>query len=336
MLKEEPNRKAYTLVVQSFGRESEYRRAVLTIYSFFAFNGTANAVILFTDNAPWFEPYFSEFPVQYVHLSSEKIKSMRGNIDFLHRMKIVEIEEAFELAQANLLYADSDTFFTANSNALMASLSAKHSYMHLNEYTFESLKKWALPAGKTFLAFVQLIEKKEFQLTNSKVKYDTKMCSWNAGVMMLHWEHRKLLKDVFLLTDQFFPETQNHASEQYAFSLILQTNTELKACDEVIYHYWYGVKKTIADDFLNKHLAELIKINQSEKLVKVKNWVEQLPAYFDQHLLSHKDNAIQAFNENNYKKGYSAALKAISKGAWADFKFIKDVLYHTKRNLSSK
>lgn len=324
----------YTLVTQSFGRENEYRRAVLTILSFFAQTDTPQKVILFTDNQSWFSTYLLNLPVQYVHLSPEKIIQMRGKIDFLHRMKIVEIDEAFQIAQGNLLYADSDTFFTADPSAFMATLSPKKSYMHLKEYTFESLRGWVLPAGKTFVDFLNLIENEKFKLSNGEVRFDTNMCSWNAGVMMLHWEHRHLLKDVFLLTDQFFPKSQNHASEQYAFSLVLQNNTDLRACEEVIYHYWYKIKKSILDEFLPTQLFELQKLDSTaERLLFIRNITKMLPAYLQSHLYIYKDNAIQNFNEDKYKIGLAWAFKAILKGGLKDMIFLKDVLYHTKRKL---
>lgn len=324
----------FTLIVQSFGKENEYNRATLTIFSFFAYNSIGNRVLLFTDNQTWFEPYFKDLPVDYINLPAEKIKHMRGKIDFLHRMKIAEIEEAFEHTKGNLLYADSDTFFTADPSPLMEKLSSRHSFMHIKEYSFDSLRNWALPAGESFVAFVRLIEQNIFKLSDGKMQYNTKMFSWNAGVMMLHWEHRHLLNDVFLLTDQFFPSTQNHASEQYAFSLILQNNTELRPCDEVIYHYWYKVKKAIVDEFLPNQLSKLLKLETSaERMNFAKELTRMLPNYFESHLLTHKDYAIQKFNEHEYWSGLKWAYSAILKGAFKDIVFLKDILYHTRKKI---
>jgi predicted transcriptional regulator len=108
----------------------------------------------------------------------------------------------------------------------------------------------------------------------------------------------------------------------------------LKACDSVIYHYWYGVKKTIADEFLLKNLNALISLQKNQKMEQVKQWARLLPRYFEQHLLTHKDNAIQAFNTNDYKRAYSASFKALLKGGLMDMTFLKDILYHTKRKIT--
>ena len=68
----------------------------------------------------------------------------------------------------------------------------------------------------------------------------------------------------------------------------------------------------------------------------VKDWAQKLPQYFDSHLLTQKDEAIQAFNANDYKRAYHFTFKAIFKGALFDTKFIKDIMYHTKRKFFRK
>jgi hypothetical protein len=88
------------LVIQSFGRDNEYRRAILTILSFYAHSSLKREetkVLLFTDMPAYFSTFLEGLPVEYVLLTPEKIKSMRGEIDFLHRMKIAVIEEAFKI-----------------------------------------------------------------------------------------------------------------------------------------------------------------------------------------------------------------------------------------------
>jgi hypothetical protein len=324
------------LVTQSFGKESEYRRVVLAILSYYAHSTNQTArTVLFTDAPIWFEPYFIGLPIDFILLTPKKVKEMRGEIDFLHRMKIALIEEAFQLYQTDILYFDSDTFFIADPMPFMAQLSPQKSFMHLCEYQFESIRNMPLPAGATFQAFVQLIEKKSFQLSDRELPVTANMSSWNAGVMMLHNTHSSLIPDVYRLTDYFFPETKNHASEQYAFSILLQTKTQLSACDEMIYHYWYNIKKRIIDEFLPDEFSFILK-KQSlpERLDFIRSITARLPAFFDNHLYSIKDNAIQSFNANDFLRGYNWAIKAIFAGAIKDKTFIKDVLYHLKRQIT--
>jgi hypothetical protein len=325
------------LVTQSFGRENEYRRVLITILSFYAHSSRALPTILFTDNPEWFKPYLGEFPVQYVLLTPEKVKVMRGEIDFLHRMKIALIEEAFTIAGDTLFYADSDTFFIEDPMKLYTQASASTSFMHVWEYQFESLRNMPLPGGATFQAFLNLVERKSFDLPDgTQLKVLPSDSSWNAGVMILHQSHKLLIPSVYSLTEQFFPETRNHASEQYAFSILLQQRTELKPCEAVIYHYWYHVKKKIADSLSGDVVHTLQGLSKQQKLDQIKALTASLPGIFESHVYAFKDNAVQSFNENKYREAYRWVRRAFLKGAFKDITFVKDTLYHTKRLLKGK
>jgi len=328
----------FVLAIQSFGKESEYKRALFTVLSFFAHRPLDKyvQVLIFTDDPEWFKLILVDLPIHYVLLSPEKIKVMRGNIDFLHRMKIALIEESFQLyPQHNIMYADSDSFFTANPDTVLEQISPDCSAMHLWEYEFESLKDRVLPAGKTFQAFYQLIQKQDFVLANgTTMKISPQMSSWNAGVMFFHPEHKRFIPDVYALTDQFYPSTQNHASEQFAFSIVLKQHSNLIPCAAINYHYWYRIKKQIADDFLKDKLNEdFLSASLSNRLVLVKEWTQTLPQLFEEHVWMWRDHALQAFNENRFKEAYTWTLKAIFKEPFSSKAFILDVLYHTKRKL---
>jgi hypothetical protein len=191
-----------------------------------------------------------------------------------------------------------------------------------------------LPAGKTFHAFLNLISNNSFYGQNRLPIFVTPQhYSWNAGVMLLHKKHSLLLDDVYDLTDQFYPPTKNHASEQYAFSIVLQNNTTVEACDSVVYHYWYRVKKQIMDVFLNEKINDRWgKLTSNEKTTLVKQRIEILPSYLENHLLALRDNAIQSFNKNKFAEAYKYSLLTLLKNPF-DLKFIKDILYHTRRLL---
>lgn len=319
------------LVTQSFGREYEYRRAIFMIWSFWAHSSVLGKVILFTDKPDYFEPYFTGQSVEYVMLTPSKIELMRGKIDFLHRMKISIIEEAFNLSKANLIYADSDTFFTTDPSLLSARVSQTVAFMHTREYAFEEIRNMPLPAGKTFQDFVALIDRNVFVLADgSSLKIETSQSSWNAGVMMFHPSHAELLPDVYALTDQFYPSTRNHASEQYAFSIVMQAKTVLHACDKVVYHYWYSVKKRIMDLFLEKNIHRLLLFTFDQKISLIKKWTNYFPLAFDKHVWMLRDRSIQAFHENRFGEAYGFATRAILRSPF-DLEFVRNVAYHTKR-----
>lgn len=326
------------LVLQSFGREYEYKRAVFTILSFFAYSSLPAEkvkVILFTDNSGYFGEFLKGLPVEFVLLSEEKIKSMRGEIDFLHRMKIALIEEAFSLTNGPLFYTDSDCFFIADPKPILEQVSSQKAFMHLPEYPFV---KDVEDKTSTYKNFYSLISCKDFRLTDGSIlKVTPQHCSWNAGVMAFHPSHVRFIPDVYFLTDQFYPASQSHASEQYAFSLVLQEKVGLDRCDHVIYHYWYRIKKQIVDEFLDRRLIKnWLQLALEEKLKQVREWTLLLPRQFEKHVWMTRDHAIQAFNENKFSEGYRWAARALLQKPFGSGDFLKDSLYHLKRHLTHK
>lgn len=323
------------LVIQSFGKESEYKRAILTIVSYHAWSKPEDThrTILFTDNPAYFEIWLAGFSIQYVLLTPEKIAFMRGDVDFLHRMKIAIIEEAFHLTGEHLLYADSDTFFLADPHPLMASVSPGHARMHTAEYPFADLLKM----NDVFRAFGEMLLQGTFKKTDgSSFRISSDQFSWNAGVMMLHASHKNLLPDVYELTHQFYTAVKHHASEQFAFSVILQNEVALLPCETVIYHYWYRVKKNIMDDLLARELVNSwCDLPVEQKLYHIRKLTTMLPAYFDNHVLLLRDQAIQLFHENLFRQGYGFAFRALLKDPF-NLKFCRDLLYHTRRLLFGK
>ncbi|MGC4057584.1 MAG: hypothetical protein QM743_05605 [Chitinophagaceae bacterium] len=329
------------LVVQSFGRENEYKRVMLTVLSFFAFNDAAyTKVILFTDRPERFEKVFAGLDVHYVLLTGEKIQQMRGQIDFLHRMKIALIEEAFSLiGDRFLFYADSDSFFLQSIQSLLGQLDPETASMHLKEYLFEAMATFELPAGETFRAAHACFSEHVLNdASGNALKVDPKSeWSWNAGVMCFHPKQAEIIPDVYTLTDQIYPASGNHASEQYAFSIMLQRRYKMVPCFEYNYHYWYRTKKQIADWFLHDHIdAPFESLPLEDKISRAKGWVTRLRKEFRSNIRRVQDEAVQSFNRREFARGYAFAFKALLSSPGFNTSFYKDVLYHTKKMISGK
>lgn len=326
------------LVFQSFGVEYEYRRLIFSIWSFFSHckNLELFEILVFTDNPDFLRPFLQSLPVRYRYLTHIDLKQMRGEIDFVHRIKIEIIKESIEQQKASskIIYIDSDTFLTGDLTRYLSKISKKTSFMHLKEYDFRSLNTLPLPAGEIFRNVFNVINSNKLEKAD-KSHFETtpEMSSWNAGVIMLHQTHIKHLPDVFAITDQIYKKTSCHASEQYAFSLVLQTKTKLAPCNDIIYHYWYRVKKEIIDASLKKMLNERWKaLSLNRKTQEVKELTKKFPKILNNHQLILRDNAIQSLNENNFGLGFKYAIRALIKNPIC-WKFNKDLLYHLKRLL---
>lgn len=323
--------------MQSFGGKNEYFRAVLSLWSYYAVAKPPNASLrslLFTDDPSFFKDWLKGLPVVYVTLTPRRIKEMRGDIDFLHRIKICIIEEAFEMTDGHLLYVDSDTFFTNDPADILAALDHTTAFMHTREYAFKELRSLPLPSGAIFHGVLKFIEHNVVTLADASVKkISPSLFSWNAGVIGLHKSHIALLPDVHATTTQLYRSTDCHASEQYAFSVVLQENCDVNACDDVVYHYWYRIKKQVIDRFLLRELnMTWLAMDKVTRMARVSEWVARLPRYIANHPFTLRDNAIQAYNTGNFCSGNVWAMKAFLKDP-LQTRFFKDFAYHNKRFL---
>lgn len=318
------------LVIQSYGSVVEYRRAVLTVLSFYAFSGEEVSTILFTDNPSFFTPYLQGLPVKYSVIDEERLKTMRGRIDFTHRVKICVIEEALRMAQQTVLYADSDTFFTSDAKPFLMAANGSKVFMHEPEYEFRELRQRSLPAGKTFHAFLDLVESNTISGISDE-RISANMTSWNAGVMILPRSAQEFLPDVYRLTELFYPATGNHASEQYAFSIVLARHFTIAPCAEIVYHYWYRMKKQVVDRVLSERFSRnFTQHSKAEKYLAIRKLSLELPSLLEKHIWIVRDASLQSFHENHFSDGYRYAAQALLRNP-VHFPFIKEVLYHTKR-----
>ena len=83
---------------------------------------------------------------------------------------------------------------------------------------------------------------------------------WNTGVIGLHCDDANLLDNVIHLTDQFCSNSDLHILEQFAFSYLLQTKTQLRESSDLVFHYW--------PPYLHKPFQKVLPglLQQAEKL----------------------------------------------------------------------
>lgn len=328
-----------TLVVVSFGNPGELNRAVFALLSFYAHSPHAlktTRALIYTDCTDYLKRSLQGMPAEYIALSADRIQEMRGAVNYLYRTKIVLIEDAFRRAGTDLLYFDTDTFFMTDATPLLDQVSPQLSIMHRHEYLIDHWKDFPLPG--TVTNFYSFVKAGSVNLADGSVlPISPAMSSWNSGVMVLHESHRAYIPDVLALSDQFFAATRNRASEQYAFSIILQTRTRIEGCERMVYHYWLAVQKKIIDAFLAKEMDDHWTTRPlEEKLGAVREWTATLPAYLDSHVLTARQNAIDSLNARNFRVGLTWAAKAILKDPFGDRNFLPAVFSQLKTQLFSR
>jgi len=246
------------LVYLSYGSVVEYRRAVMSILSFSVWNHNelvSTRVIVYTDNINYFQPYLGHLNVVYYFLTADMLQRMLGGNDLIHRRKVTVIDWTFKkFPKADLIFIDTDTFFTIKANKLFESIKAGQFFMHKREYKLDD----ALQAFSSFgqgqypKAFIKLISEKSFLINGISEIFTSNDFSWNSGVLGLNRSFADNMKYVFKLTDEFYSHSKWFISEQLAFSLILQRQSEIKPAEEFIFHYWGKRQKRLVDGLINQ------------------------------------------------------------------------------------
>lgn len=335
------------LVLLSYGNTVEYRRGVFAVLSFFSFYDSRELptdvkVIIYTDSDAYFSQYFRGLPVEYVVLSDEQLTEMMGPASFRHRVKALVLGEVLQNHPTDkLLYFDGDTFFIRQPEPLLAHICPGVSVMHTVEFAFDANADAALPNGKAVRDFIAILDGQVFHTTRGEERFLGSQFSWNAGVIGLAPTAAAYMPDVYQFIDYMYPLTHWHIIEQLAFSLILQTRDTMQPAEEYIYHYWEGSKKVAADALLAQAMDHgFVDQPIAEKLRTVRALVDELPKAMQAYLLAHgeiglREKAILDFNANLFWAGYRAAFRYLLKVP-TDKKFVKDVLYHTKRALAAR
>ncbi|ACU04180.1 hypothetical protein [Pedobacter heparinus] len=243
-------------VILSYGSETEYRRAIFTILSLFSWTEDYSdkyRVLLYTDRPDFFFSYLAPVSVNYVTLSSEKLKEMMGETGFIHRRKVAVIDSTFEnYPGEDLIFVDSDTFFISCPSILMHAFKREESYMHVREFTLkESIGVFANYQMVEFpKSFIQYISETEFLIAGTIEKFNQDDYSWNSGLIGLSSDFAKYMQYVFKLTDLFYSNSKWFISEQLAFSLLLQRQTTIKPTNELLMHYWGKRQKDLIDQLI--------------------------------------------------------------------------------------
>src|SRR4051812_28433236 len=104
------------VVYQAYGREDILQQNLFSIISLFKKHEGLSAVhkiLIYTDNPKFFQKFLGpQDLIQYEHMNPERLEKWRGQIQFVHRVKIEMLKHASQLfPNQNLFYMDGDTYF---------------------------------------------------------------------------------------------------------------------------------------------------------------------------------------------------------------------------------
>jgi len=256
------------IVFQCYGNEAIFHEctfALLTLAQLYKPEQLKNVEIwIYTDNPDWFLSFRDcSLPIGIKKINEEVIKQWKGEIDFVHRVKIEVLRDLTLTKAGNILYLDTDVVFLRPVDTMLAAIEKGNIYMHVMEGIVSDEGN---PIMKKLCFYLR--EQKRIQLTG-KPLYEAAM--WNAGVLGFNTQYHALLDDILFFTDMVHPEFPKHVVEQFAFSLYFQRTTTIHAAAPYILHYW-NVKElrillaSFFNHFKNKTWDDLVEYS---KLIQV-------------------------------------------------------------------
>jgi hypothetical protein len=239
-----------TILFQAYGNEGILLECKFALLQLLKYNDSnAFNMVLYTDNELFFKPVLQQFShYETVQLNQETIKEWRGEIDFVHRVKIEMLLHFFTTHSGTVIYFDTDTYCNASITPIFDAIEKGSIFMHTHEGNLADRNSIVFKKWNRFLKAGNI------QYNGNAITNIDGIQMWNAGVLGFSDQYLPKLKKVLELTDQIYPTFSKHTVEQFAFSYIFQKTTSIQAADKIIYHYWdLKEYKTLLKYFFEKN-----------------------------------------------------------------------------------
>ena len=316
----------------SHGKETEYRRALFMLYSLFAHLSDWGdyEVILQTDRPAWFEPWVAGLPVELRLLTKERIHQLKGEIQFVHLLKITLLKDLLAEKLENTLFIDSDTFFLKSAESIFGWIQPGQSVMHVKEYPFSSLLESACPTRRSYGKF---FTDNLLRLPGETPKLvDMNSSSWNSGVLGLSPSTLPFFDDIHAMATEIFQETRCPFSEQYAYSICLGERTAVVPCEDVIFHYFPTWDKWAMDDYLRRLMTPWwLSQPLSRRCSDVLSRCRVLPTLIPRLPQQWRWKSLHAFGQRRFVDGYRQAFRYLLAVRGRDLSFWRDLMFVTRQ-----
>ena len=278
------------LLYQAYGNKANINEAKFSIISFCKVSASSTisttCIVIYTDQPEQFELFKKIKSIIIQHITQETIRNWYGPLEFAHRAKIKIIEDFFfKYPAANLLYVDTDTYFTADLADIFSEIANGTLFMHAFEGV--AIKNHPDSMNALWVKRLQKLFKYTFAVGDKKIKIPESTPLWNAGALGINSSYAFLINEVEALTDSIYKTSQVHIAEQIAFCYTLQSQAKVKGLDKVIFHYWnFKELRPVLESFFenNKHepLSKLIDYSSAldpVELIRPKMAYEGLPGW---------------------------------------------------------
>jgi len=252
----------YVVLYLAHGTESVYHQtafSILTLYHHLNGDFEQVSVVLYTDNAGFFEQYLGGIDIAIEKLEKTQIVEFMGEYSFVHRVKTFVIKDCFSKYKKDVLYLDGDTMFLKNPLDLLKSITPQFSIMNCDEY---DMQDGGIHELQHWFDLRTAIKANSFTLHDKQFKIPLATRMWNAGILGISYANAYLLEDIISLTDQLYAKCPLFNVEQFATSFVLQNETYVISSEDYLLHYCYGGVKSL----FTYHLGLFFEKNKNKRV----------------------------------------------------------------------
>ncbi len=227
------------LIFQAYGPEYILRECMYALLRFSHVHNTEMPddleIWIYTDQEDWFRRHFPDcpLPLHFREIDDTLIRQWRGEINFVHRLKIEVLRDFCQGHSGNVIYLDTDTYFLASIGNIFENIRNGALYMHVQE---SILSQEVNPMMRKLNRFLKKNE--PLIIKGKQVHIPADIAMWNAGMLGFHTGHAPLLEEISQFTDEVYRIFPKHVVEQFAFSFYFQQTGNVKSSAAHIFHYW--------------------------------------------------------------------------------------------------
>ncbi len=241
-----------------------------------------------------------DLPVEHLVFSPAELAEWTRGGQYHHEAKIHALKKALDVFGGKVALIDTDTFFNFSPATLFERIGPQRSLMHACEGTLGNDR--LLGPILERLASVSL----RYQLSPA-----TRL--FNSGVIGLDYGDRPLLEDALLLLNQLYPVYPAFNIEQFALSIVLDRQTSLRDCQDLVTHY-YGYSR----GFIRAQVADLFPEFSPERFWQhagVLPKIESYPGTRKLDLVKARIRSMLRRQPSDYRFAYLACLSTRSSAA---------------------
>ncbi len=189
--------------------------SVLSLLHYLKDSSLEHRIVVYTDDEAFFRP----LDIVTQPLSVERITEWKGEIDFVHRMKIELMLHAQRKFEGRMMFLDSDNYIFADPIPFLRAWPEGTAIMDKLEYR---LDRPADRVGRKYKRFFSKAHK--FGASGARYSVNMQQPCWNSGIIGIPPSDPGILTDVLSVCDDVHSQFRKHLSEQMAFCIVLNRN----------------------------------------------------------------------------------------------------------------